>query len=238
MLYEKRTGLSLPLGTVLSVPRLLSSVPEISLELEASGAGKRMTEIIYHAIASDVSACWVLLATTGTGFLAQPQHVTTKLFNRHFDRFDTSDFPKWRELFALSARIITRLVVLQSKRTFSMSAPDGSVVPNFAAGFTHLREVASPYVNDSLGSPVDAVLTPSLRSRALPMPTSLARYALMFYLSSLVRYKPSALDPIRESQAAWLFDSFAAEAPLLLLANSLSGIIDRPVVFEASGYRT
>jgi hypothetical protein len=242
MLYEKRTGLSISPGTLLSIPRMLSALPEIGLELEASGIAKSRIEIGYHTIAVDSFASWVLLATTCTGFLAEPQHATTKLLDRYFDTFRSGAdaFPDWRKLFGLSVRGVSAgLMVLQSKATFSATAPDGSIIPDQAAAFTYLHEVASPYVNDPIGMPVDVVLTPSLlKSRELPMPASLARYALMFYVSSLVRYKPSALDPIRQAQAAWLFDSFAEESPLRLLANSLSGIIDRPLAFEASGFRT
>ena len=70
------------------------------------------------------------------------------------------------------------------------------------------------------------------------MPAPLARYAAIFYLSSLVRYKPSALDPVRQGRIAWLFDSFAREAPRRILANSVSGILGQPLAFEATGFRT
>src|SRR4029453_17307614 len=66
----------------------------------------------------------------------------------------------------------------------------------------------SPVISDLWGSLRDVIDEPSVegfdallcsslyKTRILPMPASLARYALMFYVSSLVRYKPSQLDPV------------------------------------------
>ena len=76
-------------------------------------------------------------------------------------------------------------------------------------------------------------MSPSLlRSRWLPIPPSLARYVLMFYLSSLVRYAPTKLDPRRQPDQAWLFDAFAGESHIPLLVNALNGMADDPVLFH------
>jgi hypothetical protein len=75
----------------------------------------------------------------------------------------------------------------------------------------------------------DVLLCPSLfKSRMLPMPASLARYALMFYVSSLVRYKPSQLDPQTHARQAWILDSFTDLAAPLLIRAALSGIEQVP----------
>jgi len=46
-----------------------------------------------------------------------------------------------------------------------------------------------------------------------------ASYAVMYFLSSLVRYHPDYLDAIGESTDAWLIESFAKSAPLSLLCQ-------------------
>jgi hypothetical protein len=95
-----------------------------------------------------------------------------------------------------------------------------------------------PYVGDSVTDLTEFTLSPSLlKTKAFPMPPDLARYALMYYASSLVRYKPAALDPVRQARQSWLLDSFTTETPIFLLSNALAGIKDMPVSFEPIGYR-
>jgi hypothetical protein len=242
LLYEHRTGIPLPAGSRLNVGRLLSCVPEIGLELESTGLGLAETLVGYHTIALDDTKAWVLVGTFRTRFLAESSHVTTRRIFRHFDLFSSNEnyeLRRWRDIFGLSRRLSTSLLVLQSKETFGLRQTDGTTHPDVDAAVNHLRKVLGPYVCDPLDSPADLVFCPSLlKSREVPMPAPLARYALMFYVSSLVRYKPSALDPVRQAKAAWLFDSFATEAPRRLLADAVSGMLRRPVFFETLGYRT
>ena len=240
-LYRKRTGLTLPNGTQLSVTRLMALIPEISLELEQSNLGTPTTEVGYHAIPSDGTSAWVLIAAYGHRFLSDSRHAATRHIARHFDQFEVDSeptFSDWRKIFALSTRLATSLKLLQSKATFSLTAPDGSSQPDRQAAALHLRNVAPNLVEESLNFPADCLFSPGLyKSRLLPMPSSLARYALIFYASSLVRYKPSALDPVRQGEAAWLLDSLTRETPLRLLANAAGGLLGRSLIFEPNAYR-
>jgi hypothetical protein len=56
------------------------------------------------------------------------------------------------------------------------------------------------------------------------MPPALARYALAFYASSLVRYRPSMFDTQVSPDQAYLFDSFARESAVPMLLDVLSGL--------------
>lgn len=69
----------------------------------------------------------------------------------------------------------------------------------------------------------DAAVTPShVKVRMVPMPAGLARYAVLYYLSSLVRYRPTqvAINPTQH----WLMAAFADQASLPTLQSMLSGI--------------
>jgi hypothetical protein len=238
MLYQKRTGLPLAVGTELSIRSLLRSIPEVGLELADTGMVGTTAEPLFHVVAQDDTAAWVLLGSYMSGFLSDSRHITTRLFRRSFDYFNVSELSNWRDIFSLSRRLIARFGIFQSKATFSRINLDGSTAADYVSASEHLRATLRPYVDDAIDQPIDAVLIPSLlRSRPLPMPASMARYAIMFYVSSLVRYKPSALDPTKRATEAWLFDSFSRETPLSLLANSYSGIVDSPLAFESQGFR-
>lgn len=239
MLYQKRTGGVMSNSSSLGVTRLLGLVPEIGLELAESGYGMPTTVSAYHCVAGDSQSAWVLLCTPNPGFLTAGNHAVGRAFRSRFTEVGLDDWPNWREFFALSRRTrYNTLCVLQSIATFSQVNSDGLRTPDYYGAAMHLRAEMGPYVSNPIQAPVDAFLTPGLfRGRRFPMPVELARYALMFYLSSLVRYKPSMLDPVHEATNAWLFDSFARETPLRMLGDAVCGILGRPLVFEANGFR-
>lgn len=65
------------------------------------------------------------------------------------------------------------------------------------------------------------------------MPATLARYAVMFYVSSLVRYWPSNLDPRVRSEQAWLLDAFTNQAAVPIIRSLFNWVSETEVVFMA-----
>lgn len=236
MLYEARTGRTLPKNSRLEVRRLLLQVPEIGLEVSAAGFGSSKATGVYHSMVGDADRAWVLVAAGYPGALADVRHVTSRTWARYFEPIDSELMPDWRRVFGLSARTaFSKLWLWQSKQTFSIPGAGG---PDFGAAAEHLRSVMRPYVADAVDQPFDALIAPSLlASRDVPMPPGLARYALMFYASSLVRYRPSSLDPIREAASAWVFETFTKLAPLALLSDAVAGIDRKPQVYERLGFK-
>ncbi|MEK7994195.1 MAG: YaaC family protein [Planctomycetota bacterium] len=68
----------------------------------------------------------------------------------------------------------------------------------------------------------------------LPMNELVAAYAVMYFLSSLVRYHPAYLDKIGETPDAWLIESFAKSAPLTLLRHLTSLVLGYSLVIESA----
>ncbi len=67
---------------------------------------------------------------------------------------------------------------------------------------------------------------PTLAKAQVSMPPAIAVYGLMFYLSSVVRYKPGILDPSRHRDYVWVLESLCAASKLGLVcaaADSISG---------------
>ena len=62
------------------------------------------------------------------------------------------------------------------------------------------------------------------QTKNIPMNECVACYAVMYFLSSLVRYHPDYMDQIAESDDAWLIESFAKGVPLFLLRYLVSAI--------------
>lgn len=237
LLYKKRTGMTLPLGTSMSVPNLLSLLPEIGMEMHHFGASRPGTALGYHTIATDHVRSWSLLALP-VGTLGDPQEPLARLVRKHYEQVQLSDFREWKTHFAVSGRSRNDSTDLyQSKRTFAATASDSSG-PEMAA-FYLPGTVLGDHLSPPLNQHGEFVLTHTIKkSDPLVMPLDLVRYLVMFYLSSLVRYKPTTLDPVTQGEQSWLMDSIAKEVPLNLLSGAVMGLAGRTHYFENSGFRT
>ena len=58
------------------------------------------------------------------------------------------------------------------------------------------------------------------------------RSVSMFFMGSLVRYRPDLLEELLGTSAAWLLESFVHAAPLLFLRTITSLILNRMNVFN------
>jgi hypothetical protein len=66
----------------------------------------------------------------------------------------------------------------------------------------------------------------------IPMNEMLSIYAVMFYLSSLVRYRPDYLERILSDKASWIISSFVNSCILEFLKQMCSRIVDKVIVLS------
>jgi hypothetical protein len=229
LLYEKRTGYSLPVGTRLPVKRLLRNIPEIGEQLEALRVGESTAAGVLQVIATDDSQVWALIAVTEDSGVAESD-VTGRYFRKVFRAVDAP--PNWRDTFGVSRRWMG-MEFYETRNTF----PYGGASPSLNDAVT-LAAAETWRIKDILGgtstSMWDARLSPSLyKSKMLPMPPALARYAMSFYASSLVRNKPAMLDTQLYPEQAYLFDSLARECASPMLVDTLAGLTDEVLIFLA-----
>jgi len=108
----------------------------------------------------------------------------------------------------------------ESRATFP--SPDGRSVPSqlvVNATMTALSDHVSfvPIAN----WPILFVLNLKLRTpRQLIMNEIFAIYAVMFFLGSLVRYRPEILESMLATKDAWLIESFIRSAPIAFLRHA------------------
>ena len=232
LLYQKRTGFQLPLGTRLSVKRLLSHIPEIGWELVRLSFGRALSGRLVQAVVFNATDVWAVLLCQGVEAVMESRASKARLAP-HFEIVDMP--PDWRDTFSLTRRNITGgYICLQSRWSNGRIDPNGEIHTDDIIRTARETWVRLSGLLDITTEPgYDALLAPSLlKSRWVAMPPSLARYALMFYLSSLVRYAPTRLDPQRQPHQAWLLDSFAGECHIPLLINALNGMAEHPVLFH------
>jgi len=221
LLYRHHVG-TLPPREPLPVMRLLRNVPEIGYELEEMGERTGTTQL-FNAVVSTNRSAWALLAiSAGAPLFASA--ASMRLLTDSFREVDAP--PNHLQLFALSTRFsATRFRFFESR--FPVPLVGGRLERNLrlrevqTQTWTHLRKLADE-ISSAWG---DLVLASSLyKTRLLPMPSSLARYAVMFYASEVVRYRPARFDPMEDASAAWLLDAFTAQGALTGLVASLCAI--------------
>lgn len=238
LLFEKRTGIKIPLGTKIPITNLLSLIPEIGFEIREFGQKRPPSGYGYHAIARDKLSAWSLVAIERRVLLDENESIS-RLLKRDFERVALRELTDWRQIFALSERYQSANVrVFQSKSFHTRISKVGAKSPDEFTAQHQFKGCLASHVSEPINRQADFVLTHALyKSKPLIIPLPLARYAAIFYLSSLVRYKPAALDRVHEGAQGWLMDSLTNEVPLNLLFNSLIGIQREPLYFESNEYR-
>ena len=138
---------------------------------------------------------------------------------------------EWRDHFGFTRRYYEKLEVYESLQTAPLPEPE--VLDYASIAFTwNLKNILSRAVEESC----DAYLTPSLyKGTYLPMPASLARYAIMFYASSLVRYRSAMLDAQFVPEQSFLFDAIARECALPILADVVDALEPQDQSFVSPG---
>lgn len=232
LLFEKRTGTPLPPQLRFPVNNVLSLLPEIGHEMTNFGRSRPAAWGGMHSVATDTHAAWSVIAMH-IDMEASRREPVVRLLLAQYEQI--SGDSNWRRLFGISTRSTGGMAILQSKKTFSTSSPP---VPDHQAAMSLLGDTIGPHLSSPHDMRVEYVVTPSVRkSENFFLPLSLARYMSMFYMSSLVRYRPSAIDPVREGEQAWLADSFARETPTHLLADAVEFITGEPAYFEPDQFR-
>jgi hypothetical protein len=237
LLYKHRTGQTLAAGTRFKIKNLLSLIPEIGLEVSEVGRTRPPSIAGYHAVVCDETKAWPMLLVPNAAF-SDDREPITRLFKRHFSEVPLDSFSSLRNVFALSNRATREgFQCYQSNKTFSRTE-GGKTVPSINEALLHMDFVLDIRISECGNTQKDFWLTPTVaKSTPLTVPLDLVRYAAVYYLSSIVRYKPAALDPAKEGAQSWLMDSFAREVPQELLANTIAGIRGEHMYFRPTNVR-
>ncbi|WP_329344093.1 YaaC family protein [Streptomyces sp. NBC_00663] len=226
-LYESRTGHKLGVGTKLSVKRLLAQIPEISTQVTDAALGESVIAAVHHMVAADDDKSWTVLLTEGS---IPTGSKTERLLLTHFR--EVSVPLNWRDHFAMSRRHISKVRLFESIDTCLRPSP-GQID---LKGSMRLTQKIQDILGMRTSEHMDANICPSLfKTQMFPMPSSLARYAITYYASSLVRYKPSVFDLQIAPEQAYMFDAIARECALPMLIDTLSGLEGQDQLFFAAG---
>ncbi|MFG5723360.1 YaaC family protein [Streptomyces murinus] len=223
-LYELRTGKKLTPGTRLPIARLLRQIPEIGTQVIDANLGIPRIRPFQHAVVASPTESWTILLMEEA---PKPGTATARLFRKNFQ--EVQPVPNWQVVFSMSQRVVG-LRMFQSLNTVPISNNGW----DFEATMRLTLEI-SDIISRRTSEMSEASLSPSLyESKMMVMPPALARYAVTYYASSLVRYKPSSFDFQLYPAQAILFDSIARECALPMLIDTISGLEGRDHLFNSS----
>lgn len=226
ILYRLKVGRVLS-REPLAIMRLLRNVPEIGFELVQSGESSQTTHA-YHSVVYDRDFAWSLLAMSWDApFLAN--EVSRRALTRAFRPVDQPE--DWVDTFGFSSPFgRRRLRFFESPQLHARRDSRGQLNPRTLEEVCRdTSDLIRPFAGEATIGEGEALLAPSLyKARLRPMPPALARYAVMFYASEVVRYRPARFDSMQNGRTAWLIDAFTPQAALRGLLSSLCAI-DRAI---------
>lgn len=239
MLYEARTGLTIAPGTYLPFKGLIGGVPEVGWEILHIGAATPTVLPVVSTVVSDAASTWGELAIVPQNMLDELSDLRD-LVEASYEEVDTSNFD-WRQLFAISRRSYVGVSVWQERVPIRRDPDPAQFGAAIEAACTRMWTQLSPHISSSTDPGADGHLFATLDGApGVILPPCLARYAAIYYLSSVVRYRPDLLDDRDSAEESWLCDRVSKETALPLLIDAVSGIERTTYVFRsaAAGART
>lgn len=230
LFYERVIGEKIPRYTRFKFNDLLGYCTDIALEYRQGGFGEHRACLgkISVANAHDTGDAYVLLGIWGFQKI-EPYKKLLSLFNRNFEEVELN-YEIGRSIFNMYAEEQDIHRFFESRRAFPQDQ-DGRSPLGEMVFYSHdaLEPFFEPinYLEDG-----DYWLVAPLRKNLqLRMRESIAIYAAMFYLGSLVRYNPTLLEHMLESREAWIIERFAKTAPITFLRRMRNLIHGRNFIY-------
>lgn len=230
--YHQQLKRVLPKDVRLDVKALLGYIAQITHEYEAAGLGRTAALVLCKGrILGDVpndKAWWSIAIPRWY----EPSALPEPNKSRFASEFEEVDLPaaRARDAFSIDGRPHKQYRYFQSRATTSWASGVPAMLPIVSVYGSLEGHIEPKLIEDgydfTVFEPFAHPLGP-FRMTELP-----ALYLVMFYLASLVRYRPDYLDSLLETRAAWMIESFVASAPLMALRSFVSKITDRLYIYN------
>jgi len=220
LLYKEITGDKITNNTSLNIKTLFGYIPDIYLEYQKVGYGDR------HFLPGKVMLCsepmhgnsWPFLAISKeTFFNNYPDYF--KPFLDYFQKTPLDEISAFK-VFNIAPSVYADFEFYQSKKKYdkigNLRIYDKNKINN------DLMKVLGKYSNQvSIKGGFDFhVFKPlKLNNRYFHFNDTLACYVIMYYLGSLVRYKPYFLESLLNSEHAWIIERFTKASSMLFLRD-------------------
>ncbi len=119
-----------------------------------------------------------------------------------------------RDIFQITAEDTSSAVFFESKKEYVMPVTNSQITTDVVSSLSQFISY-SPFNDDHLFVLNRPIRTPQLA----PMQELIAIYCCMFFLGSLVRYRPELLEAMLTTKDAWLIEQFTKSAPITFLRH-------------------
>lgn len=215
----------------LNVTNLMSYCTDISYQCNLASIGTPKILYLYSAILSDDQrkTTWALLGIPKVLLILK----YPKSFKNFLSGFEEINLP-WKDcerIFDVGAPEQNALKFFQS----TQETPWIGNLPNdIAVRMQILKVFENSFQTNYFDNKFDFIVSlPYTQRNQLRMDEIVAIYLIMFYLSTLVRYKPQYLEKLLSKKEAWLIDSFVRSCTVTFLRGMVSRIIDTDFVLKS-----
>lgn len=216
-LYRQIIGQAIPNNTRLNVVTLLGYVSDVALNSVTWVWGSPRAIRAQFAVAQSAAEQGFRGIIAAASYPVQSvQDQLRRILRNHFDQITLS--PSSARIFNLSAEEARPYVFWETKSLFPVLQGGGfdmrgllNAVHQGLAGYLCREPFAGPFlfsINFKMRTPAE-----------IAMNECLAIYAVMFYLGSLVRYRPELMEGMLVKKDAWIVENFIRSSPTTFLRH-------------------
>lgn len=225
--YEQLMGTPIKNKLNLKISDLISYCNDVGYEYQISGYGRRSVFFGKTALAVNQTnnQMWVVVAISGFNLFKKYPRKLSKFMSN----FEEVSFPQSNaiELLGIKASEYKHYIYFESKNKYPVGFPK---FPASNLVFDSLRD----FFNDTVYSNnYNLTLALPIRNNPVtPFNETLAIYAGMYYMSSLVRYQPQYLEKILTSKESWLLQRFIKSSTQTFLRQMVNLIRNENCIFR------
>lgn len=229
--YRAITDQEIDVPTSIKISDLLGYCSDVAYDYEYADFGPHRTIPCHLVIVSNRAnnEYHILLACHGFGKLESYK----KSLSPFFRYFEEVDLPRnnARQMFGITAEEMRFVRFFESKSTYP--APVNNVIPTGAMLSETHSALKHLFITNVYDDNIDFHLSMPLRINfQITMNEILAIYAVMFFLSDLVRYDPAYIESLLASRDAWIVERFVKTAPITFLRHMRNLIEGRDFVYK------
>jgi hypothetical protein len=220
--YETATGKKLPKRSSFKIAELLSYVSDVSFEYITLKYGTPSLFRTKFALGVDLTKTIGFPVLAVTGIHMPNFKIIEKKLARSFDEVSVSH-QNLKSVFEISAEISPSFRYFEGKQ-IRLNDPISTVIEDISD-----YVCANPFNDEFLFTLNCPIRTPKL----MAMNEMLAIYIIMFFLGSLVRYRPDLMEDMLSTKDAWILERFIKSAPLTFLRHARNMLDKKYLVFAA-----
>ncbi|GHO48981.1 YaaC family protein [Ktedonospora formicarum] len=233
--YEAQTNrpLSATETVTLNIKEMLGYPSDISSEYQLTGYGNFKIFSPLVAVVTDQSQnlAWTIIAIPAIAdldnfFNLQPKFLHTyqeiEINKQMLAQIFNKDVPELNYNFRFFQDITP--IPLINNRTVPLAQLRQKIVD------TLNPYIGTHYYNDNADFDLAFPYQDPVTSIWLPITEGLSIYVTMFYLSSLVRYRPNYLETLLNHKPAWLIENFVTNTPQVFLRIMVSKITGKEII--------